>query len=118
MARTRAMSGKLCYKNEKFSHLVAYFLLYSYSEDSFWRYFAHFYATKSDLDLYYKIAKDNSINIRLFKNSMSAISQLLEKEDTSLFSITFKNTLSKKMKHKTYPKVHKFAFSCQTTLMK
>lgn len=42
-----------------------------------------------DLDLYYKIAKDNSIDIRLFKNSMSAISQLLEKEDTSLFSITF-----------------------------
>ena len=42
-----------------------------------------------ELDLYYNIAKDNSINIRLFKNSMSAISQLLEKEDTSLFSITF-----------------------------
>ena len=42
-----------------------------------------------DLDLYYSIAKDNSINIRLFKNAMSAISQLLEKEETSLFSITF-----------------------------
>ena len=43
-----------------------------------------------DLDLYYdRIAEDNSIDIRLFKNSMSAISQLLEKEDTSLFSITF-----------------------------
>ena len=42
-----------------------------------------------ELDLYYNIAKDNSINIRLFKNTMSAISQLLEKEDTSLFSITF-----------------------------
>lgn len=42
-----------------------------------------------DLDLYYKIAKDNSIDIRLFKNSMNAISQLLEKEDSSLFSITF-----------------------------
>jgi hypothetical protein len=33
--------------------------------------------------------KDHSIDIRLFKNAMSAISQLLEKEDTSLFSITF-----------------------------
>jgi hypothetical protein len=42
-----------------------------------------------DLDLYYNITKDNSIDIRLFKNSMNAISQLLEKEDTSLFSITF-----------------------------
>lgn len=42
-----------------------------------------------DLDLYYKIVKDKSIDIRLFKNSMNAISQLLEKEDTSLFSITF-----------------------------
>ena len=42
-----------------------------------------------DLDLYYNITKDNSINIRLFKNAMNAISQLLEKEDTSLFSITF-----------------------------
>ena len=43
-----------------------------------------------DLDLYYNsIAEDQSIDIRLFKNSMSAISQLLEKEDTSLFSITF-----------------------------
>ena len=42
-----------------------------------------------DLDLYYKIAKDESIDMRLFKNSMNAISQLLEKEDTSLFSITF-----------------------------
>ena len=42
-----------------------------------------------DLDLYYKIAKDNSIDIKLFKNAMSAISQLLEKEDTTLFSITF-----------------------------
>lgn len=42
-----------------------------------------------DLDLYYKIAKDNSINITLFKNAMNAISQLLEKADTTLFSITF-----------------------------
>ena len=42
-----------------------------------------------DLDLYYKIAKDNSIDIKLFKNSMNAISQLLEKGDTTLFSITF-----------------------------
>ena len=43
-----------------------------------------------DLDLYYNsIIKDNTINIKLFKNSMSAISQLLEKEDTTLFSITF-----------------------------
>ena len=43
-----------------------------------------------DLDLYYNsIIKDNSINIKLFKNSMNAISQLLEKEDTTLFSITF-----------------------------
>ncbi len=42
-----------------------------------------------DLDLYYNLAKDDSINISLFKNAMNAISQLLEKEDTSLFSITF-----------------------------
>ena len=42
-----------------------------------------------DLDLYYNIINDNSINIRLFKNAMNAISQLLEKWDTSLFSITF-----------------------------
>lgn len=42
-----------------------------------------------DLDLYYDLANDRSINIRLFKNSMSAISQLLEREDTMLFSITF-----------------------------
>jgi hypothetical protein len=42
-----------------------------------------------ELDLYYSIMKDDSIDIRLFKNAMSAISQLLEKEDTSLFSITF-----------------------------
>lgn len=42
-----------------------------------------------DLDLYYKIAKDDSINIGLFKNAMNAISQLLEKSDTTLFSITF-----------------------------
>ena len=43
-----------------------------------------------DLDLYYSITKDDSINIKLFKNVMNAISQLLEKEDTTLFSITFK----------------------------
>ena len=43
-----------------------------------------------DLDLYYSITKDNSVNIKLFKNVMNAISQLLEKEDTTLFSITFK----------------------------
>lgn len=42
-----------------------------------------------DLDMYYDITNDDSIDIRLFKNTMSAISQLLEKEDTSLFSITF-----------------------------
>ena len=42
-----------------------------------------------DLDLYYKLAKDDSINIRLFKNAMNAISQLLERQDSSLFSITF-----------------------------
>ena len=42
-----------------------------------------------DLDLYYKLAKDESVDIDLFKNAMNAISQLLEKEDTSLFSITF-----------------------------
>lgn len=43
-----------------------------------------------DLDLYYSsIIKDNTINISLFKNAMSAINQLLEKEDTSLFSIIF-----------------------------
>lgn len=43
-----------------------------------------------DLDLYYNnVAKDKSINVRLFKNAMNAISQILEKEDTSLFSITF-----------------------------
>lgn len=45
--------------------------------------------TVGDLDLYYKIAKDNSIDIKLFKNAMNAISQLLEKADTTLFSITF-----------------------------
>jgi hypothetical protein len=39
--------------------------------------------------MYYDITNDDSIDIRLFKNTMSAISQLLEKEDTSLFSITF-----------------------------
>lgn len=43
-----------------------------------------------DLDLYYSITKDDSVNIKLFKNVMNAISQLLEKEDTTLFSITFK----------------------------
>ena len=43
-----------------------------------------------DLDLYYNITKDDSINMKLFKNVMNAISQLLEKEDTTLFSITFK----------------------------
>jgi hypothetical protein len=32
---------------------------------------------------------DGSIDIKLFKDSMNAISQLLEKEDTTLFSITF-----------------------------
>ena len=42
-----------------------------------------------DLDLYYQLVKDTSIDIKLFKNAMHAISQLLEKEDTSLFSITF-----------------------------
>ena len=46
--------------------------------------------TIGDLDLYYNnIIKDNTINLKLFKNVMSAINQLLEKEDTSLFSITF-----------------------------
>jgi len=43
-----------------------------------------------DLDLYYSITKDESVNLKLFKNVMNAISQLLEKEDTTLFSITFK----------------------------
>ena len=43
-----------------------------------------------DLDLYYNsIIKDDSLNVRLFKNVMNAINQILEKEDTSLFSITF-----------------------------
>lgn len=43
-----------------------------------------------DLDLYYNNRlMDDSINIKMFKNSMNAISQLLEKEDTTLFSITF-----------------------------
>ena len=43
-----------------------------------------------DLDLYYSNKlRDGSINIKLFKNSMNAISQLLEKWDTTLFSITF-----------------------------
>ena len=42
-----------------------------------------------DLDLYYRLAKDDSIDIRLFKNSMNAIDQLLEKWELSLFSITF-----------------------------
>ena len=46
--------------------------------------------TIGDLNLYYNnILGDDSINIKLFKNSMNAISQLLEKSDTSLFSITF-----------------------------
>ena len=43
-----------------------------------------------DLDLYYNNKlMDGSIDIKLFKDSMNAISQLLEKEDTTLFSITF-----------------------------
>ena len=42
-----------------------------------------------DFDLYYKLAKDDSIDIKLFKNSMNAINQLLEKWEFSLFSITF-----------------------------
>ena len=43
-----------------------------------------------DLDLYYNnIINDKWIDIKLFKNSMNVISQLLEKNDTSLFSITF-----------------------------
>ena len=42
-----------------------------------------------DLDLYYSNNNDKSIDIKLFKKSMNAISQLLEKNDTSLFSITF-----------------------------
>ena len=42
-----------------------------------------------DLDLYYSILKDDSFNIKLFKNAMNAISQLLEKWDSTLFSITF-----------------------------
>ena len=46
--------------------------------------------TIGDLDLYYNnVLRDESINIKLFKNSMNAISQLLEKWDTTLFSITF-----------------------------
>ena len=46
--------------------------------------------TIGDLDLYYNnVLRDGSINIKLFKNSMNAISQLLEKWDTTLFSITF-----------------------------
>ena len=46
--------------------------------------------TIGDLDLYYNsILHDNSINIKLFKNTMNAINQLLEKEDSALFSITF-----------------------------
>ena len=46
--------------------------------------------TIGDLDLYYNNKlRDGSINIKMFKNSMNAISQLLEKEDTTLFSITF-----------------------------
>lgn len=42
-----------------------------------------------DLDLYYSLLKDDSINIKLFKNAMNAISQLLENSDSTLFSITF-----------------------------
>lgn len=43
-----------------------------------------------DFDLYYNnIIKDNTLNTRLFKNTMNAINQILEKEDSSLFSITF-----------------------------
>ncbi len=46
--------------------------------------------TIGDLDLYYNNKlRDGSINIKMFKNSMNAISQLLEKEDTTLFTITF-----------------------------
>ena len=46
--------------------------------------------TIGDLDLYYNNKlRDWSLNIKLFKNSMNAISQLLEKEDTTLFTITF-----------------------------
>lgn len=51
--------------------------------------------TVGDLDLYYKSIRRNSkddaeeIDLWLFKNSMNAINQLLEKEDTALFSITF-----------------------------
>ena len=58
-----------------------------------------------DLDLYYNNRlKDDSINIKMFKNSMNAISQLLEKEDTSLFSITFNwfNAKDKKITFKIY----------------
>ena len=43
-----------------------------------------------DFDLYYNnIIKDDTLNTRLFKNTMNAINQILEKEDSSLFSITF-----------------------------
>ena len=42
-----------------------------------------------DLDLYYNLIKDDSLNIKLFKNAMNAISQLLENGDSTLFSITF-----------------------------
>lgn len=42
-----------------------------------------------ELDLHYKKIKDSSMNINLLKNAMNVISQLLEKEDTTLFSITF-----------------------------
>ena len=34
--------------------------------------------TIGDLDLYYNLLRDDSINIKLFKNSMNAINQLLE----------------------------------------
>ena len=43
-----------------------------------------------DFDLYYdQNDEKNPINIELFKNAMNAIGQLLERQDTSLFSITF-----------------------------
>ena len=48
-----------------------------------------------DLDIYYATTRKNDkdksdeMDLKLFKNSMNAINQLLEKRDTSLFSITF-----------------------------
>lgn len=43
-----------------------------------------------DFDLYYNLnSQDTTLNLDLFKRTMNAINQLLENEDTAMFSITF-----------------------------